>query len=140
MTSGKWILLSGGGVVLIAIVMGLILAGGPKQGRLDQRDEDRFYDLSAMLHVLECHYREEGIFPAQFEKQQINAECRSMFPPDTDLSDNTTDEPYSYTVKSDQRISLCAPFQSTPERLTVLFANREPDFVPETGCITVIRN
>ena len=140
MTSGKWILVTGIAVVLAAIVVGLILVGGPQQGRLDQRDKNRFDDLSAMLYVLECHYREEGVFSDQFEKQQIIAECRQFFPPEANLSDRTTEQPYAYKVQTDQRISLCAPFESTSERLAILFANIEPDFVPETGCITVIRD
>jgi hypothetical protein len=140
MASGKWILIASITVVLAAIGLGLILVGGPQQGRLDQRDEDRFDDLTAMLWVLECHYREEGVFPESFEKQQIIAECRQFFPPDADLSDGTTNQPYPYVHQTDQRISLCAPFESTPERLAILFGNIEPDFVPETGCITVIRD
>ena len=140
MTTGKWILVASLAVILAAIALGLTLVGGPNQGRLDQRDNDRFSDLAAMLWVLECHYREEGIFPWRFEKQQIIAECRFNFPPEAGLTDKVTSEPYSYIFTTGQRISLCAQFENTPERLAVLFGNIDPDFVPETGCFTVIRD
>ena len=140
MTTGKWILVASLAVVLAAITLGLTLVGGPTQGRLDQRDKNRFDDLAAMLWVLECHYREEGVFPERFEKQQIIAECRFNFPSEASLTDQTSNKPYSYIFDTDQRISLCASFETTPERLAVLFGNIDPDFVPETGCFTVIRD
>lgn len=140
MTRSKWILAASVVIALVAIALGLVIVGGPQQGRLDQHDENRFNDLTAMLEVLECHYRSEGDFPAQFEKQEIIAECRSIFPPEGDLTDAITNVPYSYTVQTSQRVSLCAPFESAPERLEILFAEIEPDFVAATGCITVIRD
>ncbi len=140
MTTRRWIIASGFIAVLIVITAGLMVAGGPVQGRMDQNDRGRFGDISSMLRVLECHYRVIGTFPENFEKQQIVAECRQRYPAAPNLSDRISQQPYPYVFQPNIRISVCASFASTQQRLLALFGKTEPDFTPETGCITIIRD
>ncbi len=137
MGRGVWFLAAGLALVIAAVVAGLMVVGGPAQGRADDRDRARFDDLGMIRAVLECHYEETGSFPETLAKADIVTVCRTRFPAPQDLQDPKTGAPYRYSRPDPQTAKFCADFEGKPARLAILAGYEAEGFDTETGCYTL---
>lgn len=97
-----WVLI---GVVALAVVLGLVVTGGPAQGRREKRDELRLADLQVLMNRVQCRATETGALPADL----------SPTPPcagDLRLDDPYTGTPYRYEILSPDSFRVCAAFET----------------------------
>ncbi|MFA5581935.1 MAG: hypothetical protein WDA25_08295 [Paracoccaceae bacterium] len=115
------LLLAGMGVA--AIILGLSVTGGPTQGRMERRDEQRRQDVNALSFQINCLAQNAG----NQLPQVIESTDECLFT--GRLNDPLTDIPYRYEPLGNHSYRLCAAFE-TPVRSRW----RSDDFNPETGC------
>ncbi|TRW97320.1 hypothetical protein FNJ84_07310 [Paracoccus sp. M683] len=89
---------------VMAIAGGILIAGGPGQGRAERRDDMRRSDLWALQTQLICLASEKGRLDAVVE---TTAAC----PDAPNLTDPVTGEPYRIEVIDDENLRLCAIFE-----------------------------
>ncbi|MBU3030275.1 hypothetical protein [Paracoccus marinaquae] len=87
-----------------AILGGVLIGGGPGQGRAERRDEMRRSDLWALEAQLDCLARKRGSLDARIE---TTAAC----PDQPQLTDRETGEPYRIEQIDDENLRLCASFE-----------------------------
>lgn len=120
LAQGLLVLLVGG-----AVVAGLIVTGGPGQGRAEKRDEQRWRDLRDSAALARCLYEVTGTAP---EALHAMAGCSSIEVP----TDPEIGAPYAYSLNGETGFRICATFEiGVPSLYTV-----DPDWIdPETGCL-----
>lgn len=92
-------------LALAAIGGGLILSGGPGEGRAERRDWQRSADLSAIESQIRCLARQTGTLSVAIETTDA---C-----PDTPtLDDPVTGQPYEITLIDARNVRLCASFET----------------------------
>jgi hypothetical protein len=146
--SGKWILAASAVVIVGAIVLSMVILGGPAQWGADKRDNDRYEDLKGIGYVLSCHISTSYKFPTELKRSEIAASCIARFPKEEDLLDPLTGEPYFYEVISPRTAKICATFEASLERMELLFEGRyggyyygyHSGFDLESGCMNLTKN
>ncbi|HWL57555.1 MAG TPA: hypothetical protein VNQ78_12915 [Paracoccus sp. (in: a-proteobacteria)] len=104
-----WTTIAIGAVSAVAIVLGLLVAGGPGHARKQKRDAQREQDLVAMASWVDCLARQSGSLPAVLAPAE---QC----PWTERLADPYSQEPYRYSVTGPHSYSLCANFELPPQR------------------------
>ena len=126
--------------VCAAVITGLVMVGGPSQGRRDRFDDQRYAELGRLVDVLLCdHYVHSrgSSLPAELTAESLRAHCSSAGFSADDLSDNETGAPYLYVRKNAQDFSICATFHDARRTVKLAFSDRfEASFDPGTGCIS----
>ena len=119
--------------VLVAIVAGLAVVGGPGTGRRDRRDAARTESLRQIADALVCH-ADAGADPAQpATLAEISPACLA---PDTArrLVDPATGAAFPVTYPAPDHATVCADFEApVPD-------TRAAGWLPfdaETGCVSV---
>ena len=92
-----------------AITGGILISGGPGQGRAERRDDQRDSDLQALEQQIICLAQERKV---------LSAEIATTEPcPDTPrTSDPSTGEPYRIEQIDAENIRLCAKFETEAVR------------------------
>ena len=126
--------------VCAAMITGLVLIGGPSQGRRDRFDAQRYVELDRLVDVLLCKQNVQGrstSLPAELTAESLRAHCSSAGISADDLSDNETGAPYLYVRKNAQDFSICATFHDARRTVKLAYSDRfEASFDPGTGCIS----
>jgi hypothetical protein len=90
--------------VLVAIVIGLYLAGSPAEARLLRLDDRRVDDLRSISSALAEYRRGRGHLPPTLDSLPLAIGDAPK------LRDPVTLQPYTYEVTGDSSYSLCAEF------------------------------
>lgn len=104
-TPGFWFAVAACVIVAAAVVGGLIVVGGPGEGRLERLDDARLDDLRTIERAVAERWERTGTLPPSLDSLR----AANLLLPD-DLVDPETDEPYDYRVLSDSTYELCATF------------------------------
>lgn len=88
-----------------AMIGGVLIAGGPGQGRAERLDDLRRSDLFSLQAQLECLARERGMLTPEIETTRA---C----PFEPRLVDPATGEPYRIEQVDDENLWLCASFDN----------------------------
>lgn len=121
-----WATMALAGLGVAAILAGLMLGGGPAQGRLEKRDDQRRSDLRALRDQLQC---------LAYERRELTprVESTAACPDFTTLSDPLTGQAYVIEQIDDENLRLCASFETTPdERIRAAFYDFDED-----GCMVM---
>ncbi|MBD3679083.1 MAG: hypothetical protein HUJ27_11890 [Rhodobacteraceae bacterium] len=118
-----------GGLVVAAVIAGIIVVGGPKAGRMERRDTIRLEDLRKLAEFVRCVASTEN--KQLPEVLQPQAACTGQ----ARLADPYTDVPYTYRKTSDTTFQVCAAFERPDAVIYTYFASGT--FDAETGCATV---
>ena len=96
-------------VTALAVVLGLVLTGGPGHARKQQGDAQREQDLMSMAGWVDCLATAEGALPSTLsDLPQCDFRAR--------LTDPYTQKPYRYEVTGQTSYRLCADFELPPQR------------------------
>ncbi len=118
-----------GALVLTALLLGVSVLGGQKNGPENQRDKERLSDLRDLSGFVRCVADREGqTLPAILAPV---SSCGSVIR----LSDPFTDAPYTYAVLSETEYLVCAQFESAESLPDYWFG--AGSFDRTTGCATV---
>lgn len=90
-----------------AIAGGILIAGGPGQGRAERRDDARRSDLWALQAQLDCLAREKG-------RLDVDVEPTAACPSKPRRVDPITGEIYRIEPIDDENLRLCATFELPP--------------------------
>lgn len=113
---------------IAAIVAGLIIAGGPSQGRAEQRDQRRERDLSRLEDHLKCLSREAGMLVTQ-------AAATEACPLPENLVDPVTGAAYRAERIDEENLRLCADFETEAARQRIRARSyRATDLIDQQGC------
>ena len=112
MSSGKVVLSIATAVVLGSIVAGVLLVGGPAEGRIERLDDERVEDLQGIMRAVDRYWKDHEQLPGMLEdlaagpREQVNT------------IDPASAEPYGYAVLDENAYRLCAVFdgESRPRR------------------------
>ena len=112
MSGGKAVLSIASVVVLGSIVAGVILVGGPAEGRIERLDDERVEDLQEIMRAVDRFWSDQEQLPGTLEdlardpREQVNT------------MDPASAEPYEYAVLDENTYRLCAVFdgESRPLR------------------------
>ncbi len=114
------------GFAVIAVILGIVVTGGPGAGRMERRDRDRHADMRDLkTHVACLADRREGLLPDTLETAE------GCFVTPDQLTDPLTGAPYRYRVLDAARYEICADFEQ-PEDATTYQINQ--GFDTATGC------
>ena len=97
-----WIL---AGVVVAAIVIGVILLDSPAQERLNRLDDRRVSDWRELSFAVHVKWTREGRLPSSLE--ELSIEERIV----RELADPVTGDAYEYRVVDEDTYELCAVFE-----------------------------
>ena len=97
-----WIII---GVVVLAVVYGIFLAGSPITQRLLQSDQIRTSNLQQISFALDEYWARNQKLPETLEGLQ---DSRYYFV--ESIADPITKEPYEYRVLGEKQYELCATF------------------------------
>jgi hypothetical protein len=115
-------------IVVVAVIVGLVVVGGPTAGRMEKRDEARITDLRELASFVECVAdSNQNTLPEKLG--QIESCSR-----DVRLSDPFTDVPYRYEPISPTAFRVCAELERPGAATQTSWHNWE--FEPSTGCLT----
>lgn len=92
-------------VAVGAIVTGLVVTGGPAQGRKERRDELRLADLQALARLVQCLAGESGALPTDLA---ATAQCAG----DLRRADPHSGTPYRFEALSSDSFRFCATFET----------------------------
>ena len=92
------------GIVVAAVVGGLILIGSPAQERMRRIDAQRVTDLSALARKVDLYWTRHKSLPTSLE--DLSKERGGSI----ELLDRETKLPYEYRKLSDDTYELCAHF------------------------------
>lgn len=100
-----------GSIVVIAVGVGLWVAGSPAEARLERLDQRRVNDLRTADGAIDRYWRERARLPLALDS------LPSTFADGHGLKDPTTELPYEYQISGDSSYTLCATFDraSQPE-------------------------
>lgn len=125
-TTATWLI---GALAAVAVVLGLVVVGGPGTGRAERRDATRERDIYNLSHYVNCTIDTgEGTLPTELPETET---CTTMYP-DTRRADPFTGKPYRFERLSDNEYRLCADFELTELARTEGY--RDTAFDPATGC------
>jgi type II secretory pathway pseudopilin PulG len=96
-------------VVLVAILLGLRVAGSPVRARAQRLDAARLQAIETIGLFIDQHYTAMGRVPTQL--QELNDPTR----PALRLADVETGQPYEYRMLSDSTYEICARFSLPSE-------------------------
>ncbi|MCQ0971822.1 hypothetical protein MLD63_15475 [Paracoccus sp. TK19116] len=113
-------------LAVVAIAGGIMIAGGPAQGRAERRDDQRRVDLSEIENQLRCLSMEARAFVT-------DPTATESCPDIPQRADRQTGEAYRIEPIDDENLRLCATFETAPDRARGPF-NREFD---DQGCRVV---
>lgn len=121
-----------GALVLIAIALGLSVAGGPKAGRLEKEDKVRAEDIARLAgKYVPCLAEEAGRhLPERLFEDDV---CFNSLT-GIRLADPHSGAPYRYERISDTRFRLCASFHRADRVAMHLLGGL--DFDADTGCLS----
>lgn len=123
-----WATMAIAGIGVAAIVSGLIMAGGPAQGRAEQRDQRRERDLSRLVNHLQCLSREAGSLVAQ-------AGATEACPLPENLVDPESGAAYRVEQIDDENLRVCADFETEAARDRIrAYSYRTTDLIDDAGC------
>ncbi|MDO5648140.1 hypothetical protein [Paracoccus sp. (in: a-proteobacteria)] len=92
-------------LAVAVLVAGVIVTGGPAQGRAEKRDSVRWRDVSEIATHIGCRSSDAGRLVTD-----LAATPTCPFPPR--VNDPFTDTPYTVTALSDDSVSICATFET----------------------------
>lgn len=104
---------------LTVLGAGLVMTGGPGQGRAERRDQTRSMDLSEIQGLLICKAHQDR----RLGTDPTPTDACPMTPR---LADPFTDTPYRIELIATDTIRLCAAFELPP---------RDDSGSDESGCI-----
>lgn len=104
---------------LTVLGAGLVMTGGPGQGRAERRDQTRSMDLSEIQGLLICKAHQDR----RLGTDPTPTDACPMTPR---LADPFTDTPYRIELIAPDTIRLCADFELPP---------RDDSRSDESGCI-----
>ncbi|OGY59218.1 MAG: hypothetical protein A3H06_02315 [Candidatus Colwellbacteria bacterium RIFCSPLOWO2_12_FULL_44_13] len=93
-----WIII---GIVLAALIVGVIAAGSPGEVRLKKIDEQRINTLQTLQWQVVSYWQNNEKLPKTIEELT----AQGKMPPDP-----VTGEPYEYEVTGEKTFKLCATF------------------------------
>ena len=103
-------------VIVIAIGVGLYVAGSPAEQRLARFDQQRLADLTRIRNSVGAYWRAKGALPARIDEDVIGFSIGRV------PRDPETDAEYEYQVASDDAYRLCAVFsRASPESVVLNF-------------------
>lgn len=111
MSSGKAVLSIASVVVLGSIVAGVILVGGPAEGRMERLDDERVEDLQEIMRAVDRFWKEHERLPAGLE--DLAREPRTR----VNTLDPGSAEAYEYAILSEDTYHLCAVFDGESRAL-----------------------
>ena len=93
------------GVVVVAVVSGLIVLGPPSEQRARRLDDRRVEDLRGITRAVDLYWTRHGRLPASLDElsRESGVNINSHDPGTTQL--------YDYRVLGDKTYELCAHFQ-----------------------------
>ena len=113
-------------LVVIGLVAGFVVVGGPAQGAKESRDRQRIMDLDRLGGYVDCLARLNGnVLPDTMSR---NADCIGG----RRLADPRTHAPYRYEKIADTAFIVCADFES-PRAIT---PTHNPNLDISSGCLT----
>lgn len=93
----------------VAVVLGLVLTGGPGHARKQKRDMQREQDLIALASVVDCVAQQRQALPDSTDPtESCNWDARQ--------TDPQTQAPYRYQVTAPDQYRICAEFELPPQR------------------------
>lgn len=95
------------GMVVIASIVGLFVAGSPGKERERRFDEQRINDLQHISSVIDMHYERVGRLP--YDLGELTTARDSVYRIDP-MTDPATGELYNYGVMGEDTYELCATF------------------------------
>ena len=126
--------------VCAAVITGLVMVGGPSQGRRDRFDDQRYAELGRLVDVLLCdHYVHSrgSSLPAELTVESLRGHCSIAGISADGLSDNETGAPYVYDRRNAQDFSICATFHDARRTVDLAYsAWSAAAFDPGTGCVS----
>lgn len=96
-------------LAVLAIVLGLVLTGGPGHARKERRDSTREQDLQALANWADCLATAQG-------KPASSLETTPMCQGGLRMADPADGTPYRYEVTGPRSYRLCATFELPPQR------------------------
>ncbi len=112
-------------VVAAAVAWGFVLVGSPAGRRVERFDERRLGDLQSIAREIQSIVIDpdkngelKAAIPATLEDAAKQARNQRF-----NLRDPETDEPYTYTVKSETSYELCANFARPRDWTSSVFWN-----------------
>ncbi|SMO74107.1 hypothetical protein [Paracoccus laeviglucosivorans] len=104
-----WTTIAIGIVAALAVVLGLVLTGGPGHARKQKRDMQREQDLISMSSWIDCIAQSRNALPQTPEPtDQCAWDQRAAGP--------YTQAPYRYQAISPRSYRICADFELPPQR------------------------
>ena len=112
MSGGKAVLSIASLVVLGSIVAGVILVGGPAEGRIERLDDERVEDLQGIMRAVDRFWSDHERLPAGLEDLARDPRTR------VNTIDPGSAEAYEYSILNEDTYQLCAVFdgESRPLR------------------------
>ncbi|MBW6417937.1 hypothetical protein [Celeribacter sp. PS-C1] len=107
------------------LVAGLLTVGGPEAGRIEKRDDQRYWDLIALQSQAQCLAREAGETPATLDNTEscsLNVSEEALLP----------EEGYRYLPQDDGSFKVCAEF----EDIDGLRTRQWRGDISENGCLS----
>lgn len=128
----RLVVIAFGLVVLLAVVAGLAVVGGPGTGRSDRRDAARIEALREIADALDCHVRAAAVPAQPSAPAEISPACLS---PDAGrrLVDPRTGAPYRIAYPAPGQATVCADFEG---RVADGPAGGRRPFDAASGCIS----
>ena len=127
-------------VIAVAVIVGLLLVGGPGQGQRDRFDAERYRELNELGRALLCERgaREVGrSLPQELSVDSLRIHCSGAGITADNLIDDETGEPYVYRRMSDRDFAICATFHDAGRVLLIGTAvSAGGPFDPDTGCVS----
>ena len=91
-------------IALVAVLVGVYVAGSPADARLSRMDERRLDDLRMARQSLDFYWTRHGLLPPSLDSLPHPSGDSSRF------RDPATGRSYSYRPSSDSAFDLCADF------------------------------
>ncbi|WP_417279239.1 hypothetical protein [Celeribacter sp.] len=107
------------------LIAGLLTVGGPEAGRIEKRDDQRYWDLIALQSQAQCLARAAGEPPATLD----NTETCSLNMSEVAL---LPEEGYRYLPQDDGSFKVCAEF----EDIDTLRTRQWRQDISENGCLS----
>lgn len=125
--------------IATAMVAGILIVGGPIQGRHDKFDEQRFRELNELARALLCDFSSgptNRLLPNELSVETMRTHCSGAGISAAALTDNETGEPYTYNRINDHDFSICAAFYDIKRTERLIGAWRHATFDSNTGCMS----
>lgn len=127
-------------IVGIAVIIGVLTVGGPKEGRREKFDLRRYDDLRKISSALVCvNWRiSQPTLPDELSLKTMRSYCGGVEIQAETLLDNETGEPYEYIRINENQFSVCANFYDAQKAVSERYWMTQgmSSFNPETGCAT----